>query len=294
MRKIAFVNQKGGCGKTTTAINVASFLAAMRRKVLLIDLDPQGHVALGFGITPDHIEQSIYEVLLGEIQIKRAIRTVRNNLDAVLSDVLLSAFEQVMAGGPERELKLKRSLEFVEDSYEYLIIDNPPSVGLLTYNGLIASEEVIIPVDPSFFSIQGLNMLLETLHMIEQETKHKLSIKILATNVDIRTNFCRYVVQTLRSRFPNNCFETYINTCTLIREATRYGKPIIEYDRHCAAYRDYLSLAKEILGEEPRVTAREFSFIESDRLNLAQIITQTSKVQRPLWREVWDLLERQK
>ena len=294
MRKIAFVNQKGGCGKTTTAINVASFLAAMRRRVLLIDLDPQGHVALGFGITPDHIEQSIYEVLLGEIQIERAIKTMRNNLDAVLSDVVLSAFEQVMAGVPERELKLKRSLEAVGNSYEYLIIDNPPSVGLLTYNGLIASEEVIIPVDPSFFSIQGLNMLLETLHMIEQETKHKLSIKILATNVDIRTNFCRYVVQTLRSRFPNNCFETYINTCTLIREGTRYGKPIIEYDRHCAAYRDYLSLAKEILGEEPRVKAREFSFIESDRLDLAQIITQTSKVQRPLWREVWDLLERQK
>jgi chromosome partitioning protein len=259
MRKIALVNQKGGCGKTTTAINLAQFLAGEGKKVLLIDLDPQGHAGLGLGAEVDHTEKTIYEVLLGEIAISEAIQTLKENLDVVLSDVVLSGFEQVMSGASEREYKLTQSLVNIEDSYDYLIIDSPPSVGLLTFNGLVAAEEVIIPVDASFFSIHGLGKLLDTIRIIEDRVRHQLNIKILATNVDLRTNFCRSLVETLRAKFPENCFDTIINTCTRLRESAKEGKAIAEFDKHCAGFRDYRSLTKEILNGEPEMLARGFT-----------------------------------
>jgi chromosome partitioning protein len=274
MRKIALVNQKGGCGKTTTAINLAHFLAGEGKKVLLIDLDPQGHAGLGLGAEVDHAEKTIYEVLLGKIPISEATQTLKENLDAVLSDVVLSAFEQVMAGASEREYKLTQSLVEVEKNYDYLIIDSPPSVGLLTFNGLVAAEQVIIPVDSSFFSIHGLGKLLDTIRIIEERVRHQLNIKILATNVDLRTNFCRSLVEDLRARFPENCFDTMIKTCTRLREAAREGKAIAEFDKHCAGFRDYRSLTKEILDEEPEMLARGFtleSFLAAEgRLKLQE------------------------
>ena len=259
MRKIALVNQKGGCGKTTTAINLAHFLAAEGKKVLLIDLDPQGHAGLGLGAEVDHGEKTIFEVLLGKIPISEAIEPLKENLDAVLSDVVLSAFEQIMAGASEREYKLTQSLVEVEDKYDYLIIDSPPSVGLLTFNGLVAAEEVIIPVDSSFFSVHGLGKLLDTIRIIEERVRHDLAIKILATNLDLRTNFCRSLVENLRARFPEYCFDAVINTCTRLREAVREGKAIAEFDKHSAGFRDYQSLTREILDEEPEMIAKGFT-----------------------------------
>jgi chromosome partitioning protein len=269
MRKIALVNQKGGCGKTTTAINVACFLAGAGKKVLLIDLDPQGHAGLGLGAKGDQAEKTIYEVLLGEIPISEAIQTLGENLDLVLSDVVLSAFEQVMAGGNEREYKFAQSLVDIENDYDYLIIDSPPSVGLLTFNGLVAAEEVIIPVDPSSFSLHGLGKLLDTIQIIEEKVDHRLSVKILPTNIDRRTNFCKGVVESLRDRFFENCFETVINTCTKLREAASHGKSIAEYDKYCAGFRDYQDLAMEILNEETEMKERGFtigSLLEAEGL----------------------------
>lgn len=269
MRRIALVNQKGGCGKTTTAINLACCLAREGQEVLLIDLDPQGHIALGLGRKPEEIERSTYEVLLGELPINNAIQRLRENLDAVLSDVVLSAFEQVMAGTREREYKLTQCLLDIEDQYDYLIIDSPPSVGLLTFNGLIACEEVIIPVDSSFFSLHGLGKLLETIQIIQEKVEHELSIKILATNVDRRTKFSRGVVETLRARFPESCFETVINTCTGLREAASIGMSIAEYDDKCAGFRDYQDLAMEILTESIEMKTKRFSlasFLEAEGL----------------------------
>jgi len=260
MRKIALVNQKGGCGKTTTAINLACLLANAGKKVLLIDLDPQGHAGLGLGARVDQEDNTIYEVLLGEIAIHEAIQELRDNLDAVLSDVVLSAFEQVMAGAVEREYKLTQSLIDIEDHYDYLIMDSPPSVGLLTFNGLVAADEVIIPVDPSFFSLHGLGKLLDTIEIIQGRVNHQVTIRILPTNIDRRTNFCREVVETLKSRFPENCFETIINTSTKLREAASRGKAISEYDENCTAFHDYHNLTREILDEETEVTARSFTF----------------------------------
>ncbi|MBW2600316.1 MAG: AAA family ATPase [Deltaproteobacteria bacterium] len=260
MRIIALVNQKGGCGKTTTAINLASCLANAGKKVLLIDLDPQGHVALGLGIGTEEMDKSIYEVLLGETPITNAIVSLSDNLDAVLSDVVLSAFEQSMAGTPGRENRLRQSLKIVANDYDYLIIDSPPSVGLLTFNGLMASNEVIIPVDPSYFSLHGLGKLLETIQIIEEQAGHELSIKILATNIDLRTNFCKEVLATLIEHFSDKCFDSVIHTCTRIREATSHGKSVVEYDKHCNAFRDYQELTQEILGQEADMEAKVSRF----------------------------------
>jgi chromosome partitioning protein len=274
MRKIALVNQKGGCGKTTTAINVASFLAGKGKKVLLIDLDPQGHAGLGLGAQGEQAEKTIYEVLLGETPMSEAIQTVAENLDVVLSDVILSAFEQVMAGGHEREYKLAQSLVDIEGDYDYLIIDSPPSVGLLTFNGLVAAEEAIIPVDASSFSLNGLGKLLDTIQIIDEKVDHRLSVKILATNIDRRTTFCREVVKSLRDRFPKNCFKTIINTCTKLREAASHGKAIAEYNTHCAGFRDYQDLTMEILKQEAAMKKKGFtigSLLEAEGLLKSQV-----------------------
>ena len=283
MRKIALVNQKGGCGKTTTAINVASFLAGEGKKVLLIDLDPQGHAGLGLGAKNDQVEKTIYEVLLGEVPIAEAIQTVAENLDVVLSDVILSAFEQVMAGGHEREYKLAQSLVGIEGDYDYLIIDSPPSIGLLTFNGLVAAEEAIIPVDPSSFSLHGLGQLLDTIQIIEEKVDHRLSVKVLATNIDRRTNFCKGLVESLRDRFPENCFETIINTCTKLRESTSRGKAIAEYNKSCASFRDYQDLTTEILSEETEMKEKGFT--------LGSLLEAEGLLESPMEREIVFKLE---
>jgi chromosome partitioning protein len=274
MRKIALVNQKGGCGKTTTAINLSYCLAGSGKKVLLLDLDPQGHVALGFGVNLDHIQKSIYEVLLGEIPVTQAIHVLRAHIDAVLSDVLLAAFEQVMAGAREREFKLKRSLEEVEGKYDYLIIDSPPSLGLLTFNGLLAAEEVVIPVEPSYFSLQGLQRLLETIHVVGSEAKHPLAVKILATNLDRRTTFCRDMFAFLQTRFPEHCLATVIRTCTALRVAAGQGRPVGEYDQRCSAFLDYQGLAKEILDDESVWQTKRGIPIEFRERNFAELLPQ--------------------
>ena len=269
MRRIALVNQKGGCGKTTVAINLASCLAEKGKKVLLIDLDPQGHSALGLGFKPDQSEKSIYEVLLGEILIEEAIQNVRDNLDILYSDVVLSAFEQVMAGIEEREFKLAQCIKPVQNNYNYMIIDSPPSVGLLTFNGLMASSEIIIPVDPSSFSLNGLDKLLETIKIIEEKVKHRLSIKIIPNNIDLRTKFCRKMVEKLKEDFPMYCFNNFVNSCTALREAASLGKPIIDYDRQCNAFRDFQNLTREIIrtaGATVEETSENVSFFETEDL----------------------------
>jgi len=263
MRKICLANQKGGCGKTTTAINLSSCFAREDRKVLLIDLDPQGHSGLGFGIKPDQVENTIYEVLLGQIPIPRATHTLKKNLDAVFSNVVLSAFEQLMAGAPEREYKLTQSFADMDNDYDYVIIDCPPSLGLLTFNALMASDEIIIPVDSSFFSLNGLDKLLEITKLIQEKAGHRLPFRVLATNVDRRTKFSKGVVEKLRADFGESCFETTVNICTRIREAASEGRPIDAYDKHCAAFRDYQNLAREIIEEENQMQVKSYA-IEYD------------------------------
>ena len=263
MRKIALVNQKGGCGKTTTAVNLSCCLAAEGKKVLLIDLDPQGHSALGLGIKPDCIEKSIYEVMLGDISAREAILNVRENFNIICSDVVLSGFEQLMAGIPGREYKLTQGLQNIQNGYDFQIIDCPPSVGLLTINGLLASSEVIVPVDPSCFSLDGVDKLIDTIRVIADKTGHRLLSKILPTNVDRRTRFCREIVANLRERYPGRYFHTIINTCTALREAASMGKPLIEHNKHCIACRDFKGLTQEVLnmGRRKEVDTGDAEFL---------------------------------
>jgi len=244
------INQKGGCGKTTTAINLASCLAARKRKVLLIDLDPQGHAGLGLGLRPDPMEAGIYEVLTGTIELEYAIRPVRPDLDIVRSSLSLSTLEQEFAGVSGREFRLRQSLEAVEDRYDYLIIDSPPNLGLLTINGLMAAEEAIIPVDPSPFSIDGLGQLLETMRFLQEHAGHVLDYTILAVNVDRRTRYGKILVETLQDSYPQRTSAAVIHTSTGLREAAALGKPIFEHDRHALAGKDYFDLAGEILKKE--------------------------------------------
>jgi len=271
MRRIALVNQKGGCGKTTIAINLASCLAEKGNKVLLIDLDPQGHSALGLGFKPDQSEKSLYEVLLGELPIEEAIHNLRDNLDILYSDVVLSAFEQVMAGVEGREFKLTQSLQPIQNNYRFIIIDSPPSVGLLTFNGLMASSEILIPVDPSTFSLSGLEKLLETIGIIEKKANHWLSVKIVPNNLDMRTNFSRKMIERLKENFPLNCLNSFVNSCTALKEAASLGKPIIDHDRKCNAFRDFQNLTHEILKStaDATVEAHDGSATTMETENMA-------------------------
>ena len=257
MRTIALVNQKGGCGKTTTAINLASCLALEGKRVLLIDLDPQGHSGLGLGVQPGEIKKSIYEVLLGRIKINEAVYVISGNLHIVLSDVVLSAFEQVMSGVPEREYRLRKSLADLTCKYDYMLIDCPPSVGLLTFNGLMVCSEVIVPVDPSFFSLHGLDKLLQTIKLLQERGNRTFSVRILATNIDERTRYAKDLVTTLREKFPGQCFEVVIHAGTRLREAASLGKPIAAYDKTCRAFHDYRSLTLEVLNAEYQMARPE-------------------------------------
>lgn len=247
MRRIAIVNQKGGCGKTTTAINLAMSLACREKRVLLIDMDPQGHISTGLGVRPEDSERSIYEVLLKGIPITEAIQPLRSNLDGILSDVLLSGFEQVMAGVEGREYRLAESIEAVSDDYDFLILDSPPSVGLLTVNGLFAADELLIPIDSGIFSLDGLEKLMDTIQMIEQAKANRFVVMLLAVNVDRRTRFGRKLLAFLESYFPENFLSTIVDTCTAIRESSSLGKPIHEHNTSCSAFRNYQGLADEIL-----------------------------------------------
>lgn len=257
MRKIVVVNQKGGCGKTTTAINLACSLAAKGKKVLLVDMDPQGHAGLGLGIQTDRSQKTIYEVLSGRIALQEAIHSVRKNLAIIPSNVVLSALEQLLAGRQDREFHLAKQLSGLEATYDFLIIDCPPSVGLLTFNALLAADEAIIPVDASPFSLHGLDKLLETFELIREKTAHAIAYRVIPSNIDQRTSFGRSVIKKLSKRFGTNCSSAIINTCTHLREAAALGKPIMDFDKRCAASRDFMKLTEEIIRRKPAAAAEK-------------------------------------
>jgi chromosome partitioning protein len=186
MRTIAVVNQKGGCGKTITAINLSAFLALAGRRVLLVDMDPQGHSTLGLSAGGVEFARTLYDVLLSDTRrpqttIGDITHPVSENLGLAPSDILLSAVPEALAGLPGRENVLTRALTELRDPYDYIIVDCPPNVGLLTFNALKACTEALIPMDPSFFSLHGIGKLLETFDLLEQETGHRISARVLIT-----------------------------------------------------------------------------------------------------------------
>src|SRR5258706_11394339 len=202
MRTIAIINQKGGCGKTTTSINLAACMARLGQKTLLVDMDPQGHCGVGLAVPEDQIERTIYDALIEESDGKTAkvselVWQIASDFDLAPSSLKLSAFEQVFAGRTGREDRLAKALEPVKGTYNWVILDCPPSVGLLTFNALRACDEVIVPVETGFFSLHGLTKMMETLEMLKERCAKDILIRVLPTLYDTRTKLPREVLSEL-------------------------------------------------------------------------------------------------
>lgn len=258
MRTIAVVNQKGGCGKTITAINLAAFLALAGRRILLVDMDPQGHSTLGLSAAGLEFTRTLYDVLLSDTRrprtsIPEITCPVAENFDLAPSDILLSAVPEALAGLAGREDVLARALAEVRDRYDYIIIDCPPNVGLLTFNALKASTEAVIPMDPSFFSLHGIGKLFETFDLLERQAGHRISARVLVTLYPGRSGFVQAVVDEVHRHLAGRHFETVVRHSVKLAEAASHGVPIARYARRSAGYEDYEALAREVMGQEPAV-----------------------------------------
>lgn len=254
MRTISVANQKGGCGKTTSAINLSACLAFKGQKVLLIDLDPQGHSTIGLDINPDELEQTLYEVLCGSVGNSAALDDVTlpiaENFYFVPANINLSTFEQELSGIPSRETKLMESIRELHRSYDYILIDCPPSLGLLTFNSIMASTEIFIPIDMGSYSLHGTSKLMDIIELVRKKTDHDIKVKAIATMFDKRTRIAKEILEHIRDHFKDSLFNVVINFNVKLKEAASFGKSIVDYDKKSQGFKDYLELAAEVIEEE--------------------------------------------
>jgi chromosome partitioning protein len=257
MRTIAVVNQKGGCGKTTVSINLASALAELGRRTLLVDMDPQSHCAVGLAVPEEQIEQSIYDVLISTsrnepIRLAEILWQIGDKLELAPASIDLAAFEQQMVGIAERECCLKNVLREMKGEYDYVIVDCPPAIGLLTFNALRAATDAIVPVDTGYFALHGLSKQLETLSILCKRCNQQIYVKVLASMYDIRTKMAREILAELRTHFADKMFKTIVNFNTKIKEASSFGQPISEYDPASKGQKDFHTLAEEVINPQAR------------------------------------------
>jgi chromosome partitioning protein len=255
MRTIAVVNQKGGCGKTITSINLSAFLACARRRVLVVDMDPQGHATLGLLAGAAAPAKTMYEVFSRHADRQPAdlhdvILPVRENLDVAPADILLSAIPEMLAGLIGREDILSDVLDGVRDEYDYIVVDCPPNVGLLTFNALKACSEALVPMDPSFFALHGIGKLLETFEVLARVAEHRVDARVLITLYPGRALFVKAVVEEIRRHLGGQVFETVVRYSVKLGEAASHGLPIVHYCRRSAGFDDYQALAAEVLRQE--------------------------------------------
>lgn len=252
--RIAIANQKGGVGKTTTTINVGAYLAADKRRVLIVDLDPQGNSSSGLGVATEGLAASLYDVLLEDMPAAQAIRpTDIKGLDILPASPVLAAAEVELVAQPQREFKLKKALEPLD--YDYILIDCPPSLGILTVNGLVAAQHLMIPVQAEFYALEGLGQLVQTVQRVRRGLNRELELMgVLVTMHNGRTTLSAQVHEEVKRHFPDKVFQTVIPRNVRLAEAPSFGKPIMQYDGWSKGARSYKALAKEV---EERTKVRE-------------------------------------
>lgn len=248
-KTLAIANQKGGVGKTTTSVNLGACLAHIGKKVLLIDIDPQGNATSGVGIDKGEVDESIYNVLVDDVDAASVIKkTNTENFDVIPSTIQLAGAEIELVSTISREIRLKRALAKLDNQYDYIIIDCPPSLGLLTLNALTASDSVLIPVQCEYYALEGLSQLLNTVRLVQKHLNKNLMIDgVLLTMLDARTNLGIQVIEEVKKYFQDKVYKTIIPRNVRLSEAPSHGKPIIIYDPRSKGAEFYLELAKEMV-----------------------------------------------
>jgi chromosome partitioning protein len=251
-RTIAIANQKGGVGKTTTAINLSACLAELGKKVLVIDIDPQGNTTSGFGLAKNDIQNTIYEVILQEVDITSAIcKNVIENLDIIPSNVNLAGAEIDLIDIENREYILKESIEQIKEKYEYIILDCPPSLSMLTVNAMTASNTVLVPIQCEYYALEGLTQLIHTINLVKKKLNPELELEgVVFTMFDSRTNLSLQVVENVKDNLKQNIYKTIIPRNIRLAEAPSHGVPINIYDTKSAGAESYRQLAKEVINRE--------------------------------------------
>ena len=248
---IAIANQKGGVGKTTTSVNLSACLGELGQRVLLIDIDPQGNATSGLGIDKGKIEKSIYDVLVDDIPIKdTVIGTEVDNLKVLPATIQLAGAEIELVASMSRETKLKKAIDKIKNEYDFVIIDCPPSLGLLTINSLTAANSILVPIQCEFYALEGLSQLLKTITLSQDNLNQDLVLEgVVLTMFDSRTNLSGQVVQEVKNHFQQKVFKTIIPRNVRLSEAPSFGRPVIKYDPKSKGAEVYYNLAKEVLAQ---------------------------------------------
>lgn len=253
-RIIAIANQKGGVGKTTTAINLSASLASLGQKVLALDLDPQGNMTSGLGVDKDEVESSVYDLIIGEAEIEECIcKEVIENLDVLPSNINLSAAEIELIGVDDKEYIIKNAMESVKDNYDFIIIDCPPALSMLTINAMTTANSVLVPIQCEYYALEGLSQLIHTINLVQERLNSELYIEgVVFTMYDARTNLSLQVVENVKDNLEQTIYKTIIPRNIRLAEAPSYGMPIHLYDPKSTGAESYMMLAEEVIhkGEE--------------------------------------------
>lgn len=253
-KTIAIVNQKGGVGKTTTAVNLAAALGLQKQKVLMVDIDPQGNCTSGFGIEKQNLEVSSYDILIDQEPAKNAILTTKfSNVDLLPASMDLAGAELELVEIPERQTRLKKALATVKEDYDYILLDCPPSLGLITLNALTASDTFLVPIQCEYYALEGLSQLLNTVKTIKRLYNPSIDLEgVVLTMFDNRLNLTQQVVAEVKKYFPNKVFETAIPRNVRLSEAPSFGMPVLYYDRGSRGSMAYIALARELIKKNAK------------------------------------------